>query len=146
MNLDESPLFKIQKLTFLAEKLIDRELSREFDVSFSQFRVMHVIARHPGISQKEVALIQEMTQAAVSRHVDALERLRYIMLAISERNRKEHELRLTREGERRFEAAAGFVENRTGELLGDLAERDTTELEDAIDHLLAVVRKHYGNR
>lgn len=145
MNLDDNPILKIHKLVFLTEKLIDRELSNQFEVSFSQFRILSVISKCPGISQKNIAEIQEMTQAAVSRHIDVLERLHYVALATNSANRKEHNLHLTRKGNDLYISASGFMFGRSRDLLDILEGRQRTDLQVILDSLLKEVRKEYGD-
>lgn len=145
MSLEENPILKIHKLMFLTEKLIDRELVEQFDVSFSQFRVLSVISRHPGISQKHIAQIQEMTQAAVSRHIDVLERLHYVALATNSANRKEHNLHLTRRGNDLYVSASGFVFGKSKDIMEILRERQRSELDMILDSLLQEVRKEYDD-
>ena len=145
MNPEDSPILKIHKFVFLAEKLIDRELVNNYELSFSQFRVLSVISKHPGISQKQLALIQEMTQAAISRHIDVLERLRYVALATNSMNRKEHNLHLTSRGTDIYVSASGFVTGRSKTIFDILEVRQRDDLQDMLDMLLKVVRREHGD-
>jgi MarR family transcriptional regulator, organic hydroperoxide resistance regulator len=143
MNPEDSPILKIHKFIFLTEKLLDRELASQYDVSFSQFRVLSVISRNPGISQKKIATIQEMTQAAISRHIDVLERMHYVALATNSMNRKEHNLHLTQRGSELYLSAHGFVSDRSRSLLDALAARQRNDLQAIFDILLGEVRREH---
>lgn len=145
MNLEDSPILKIHKFMFLAEKLIDKELSGNFDVSFSQFRVLHVIHQHPGISQKHVAFIQDTTQAAVSRHIDVLADVGFVALATNSGNRKEHNLHLTQKGKDLFEKMLTYVEKKLHGIHTSLGEKQTRELDGICEVLILTIRKEYGD-
>lgn len=138
-------MLKIHKFMFLADKLFDRELQSHFEVSFSQFRVLAVICTHPGISQKHIALIQETTQAAVSRHIDVLNKRKYVALTTNSNNRKEHNLHLTKHGKELFSEALSFVEKQADDLLNRVGEKKKLELGKMFDILVDAVRKEYGD-
>lgn len=144
MNLEESPMLKIHKFMFLADKLLDRELHSRFAISFSQFRMLAVISKQPGISQKQIACIQETTQAAVSRHIDVLEKMQYVALTTNSNNRKEHNLHLTAKGKTLIKKAFQFVEAKADEILGVLGAKRKLELGKVFDILVETVRKDYG--
>ena len=137
-------MLKIHKFMFLADKLLDRELQINFEVSFSQFRVLAVICKNPGISQKHIALIQETTQAAVSRHIDILNKRKYVALTTNSNNRKEHNLHLTKNGKDLFSKALTFVEKESDSLLNKVGEKKKLELGKMFDILVDAVRKEYG--
>jgi len=145
MNLEDSPIIKIHKFMFLTEKLIDKELSGNFDVSFPQFRVLHVIHGHPGISQKHVAFIQDTTQAAVSRHIDTLADIGFVALATNSGNRKEHNLHLTQKGKDLFEIMLTYVEKKLHGIHKALGRKHTEELDDISEVLILTIRKEYGD-
>ncbi len=145
MNLEDSPIFKIHKCMFLAEKLIDKELTGAFDVSFSQFRVLHVINCNPGVSQKRVAFIQDTTQAAVSRHIDVLADEGFVALATNSGNRKEHNLHLTQKGKDLFEKMFAFVDKKFRGIHSALGKKHTKELDDISEVLILTIRKEYGD-
>lgn len=117
------PILKIHKFIFLAEKLLDRELRRDSAISFSQYRMISVIAQSPGISQKKIALVQETTEAAVSRHIDVLQKMQYVALTTNSNNRKEHNLHLTQTGKALHDTTTSFVEVRIGSMLETLEEK-----------------------
>lgn len=145
MNLEDSPIFKIHKFMFLTEKLIDKELCDQFDVSFSQFRVLHVIHRNPGISQKHIAFIQDTTQAAVSRHIDVLADVGFVALATNSGNRKEHNVHLTVKGKTLLEKMHDYVEKKMKNIHKALGQKGTKDLDDISDVLILTIRKEYGD-
>jgi len=142
--LQHNSILKIHKFIFLAEKLLDRELRKGFTVSFSQFRMLSVIAYSPGISQKKIALIQETTEAAVSRHIDVLQKLQYVALTTNSTNRKEHNLHLTKSGQYLHGKTITFVDVKVNSLLDTLGEQKRLELSDVFDILVETVRREYG--
>ncbi len=145
MNLEESPMLKIHKFMFLADKLLDRELHSRFAISFSQFRMLSVIAKSPGISQKKIACIQETTQAAVSRHIDVLEKMAFVALTTNSNNRKEHNLHLTAKGKVLTRKSFIFVEGKAEAMMEIVGQKRMVELGNIFDILVESVRKDYGD-
>jgi DNA-binding MarR family transcriptional regulator len=143
--LQHNSILKIHKFIFLTEKLLDRELRKGFTVSFSQFRMLSVIACSPGISQKKIALIQETTEAAVSRHIDVLQKLQYVALTTNSNNRKEHNLHLTKSGKSLHGKTIAFVDVKVDTLLDMIGEEKRLELSDVFDVLVDSVRREYGD-
>lgn len=144
-SLQHNSILKIHKFIFLAEKLLDRELRKGFTVSFSQFRMLSVIAYCPGISQKKIALIQETTEAAVSRHIDVLQKLQYVALTTNSNNRKEHNLHLTKSGQSLHGKTITFVDVKMDSLLNTIDEQKRLELSEVFDILVDTVRREYDD-
>jgi len=138
-------ILKIHKFIFLTEKLLDRELRKGYTISFSQFRMLTVIAHCAGISQKKIALVQETTEAAVSRHIDVLQKMQYVALTTNSNNRKEHILHLTKLGRSLHDKTTDFVEIKVGSLLETLEEARRAELSCMFDILVETVRREYGD-
>lgn len=145
MSFEDNPMLKIHKFMFLADKFLDRELHSHFEISFSQFRVISIINHKPGISQKQVARTQETTEAAVSRHIDVLEKMNYVALTTNSNNRKEHNLYLTKRGQKLFGKTFIFVEKKAEALLGKIDKIKRSELEKTLDVLLSTVREECGD-
>jgi DNA-binding MarR family transcriptional regulator len=140
-NLEENPILKIQKFIFLTEKLLDRELSLKFAVSFSQFRVLAVIHFHPGLSQKDIASFQDTTQAAISRHIVMLEKDGLVALGTNTENRKEHNLHLTKKGSELLEKALKFVELKLNKFLKKLEPKRARDLDTIAEDLIFAIRE-----
>jgi DNA-binding MarR family transcriptional regulator len=140
-KLENNPLFKVHKYIFLAEKLFDRVLMEKFNISFSQFRVLAVISENQGISQKQIAFIQETTQASVSRHIDVLDKMHLVSLTTNSANRKEHNLYLTAKGKILFVKTLKFVEKKADVLLKTISKKKTVELSKTFDILLTAMHK-----
>lgn len=144
MSIEENSILKIHRFACILEKLFDRELLEKFGVSFSQFRIMIMIEKCPGSSQKLIASMQDTTQAAVSRQMEALARDGLVALGTNSTNRKEHNLHLTHKGTKMFEKMIKYANRHLGETLNTLNKKQKTELDNISDILLSNVRREYG--
>ena len=90
----------LHKAVFAMDRGIDRLLAERFELTFSQFFILRVLAKRPGTTQKAIAGARGLTEAAVSRSVDLLLGKRLITRKVNPANRREHMLVLTKEGAR----------------------------------------------
>ncbi|OHA88108.1 MAG: hypothetical protein A2741_01320 [Candidatus Zambryskibacteria bacterium RIFCSPHIGHO2_01_FULL_43_27] len=144
MSIEENPILKIQRFVFILEKHFDRELLENFDISFSQFRIMAMIEKCPGSSQKLIANMQDTTQAAVSRQIEALARHGLVALGTNSTNRKEHNLHLTHKGTVVFEGMIKHANRLLNHTQNTLNKRQKVEFAAISEALLEMVRKEYG--
>jgi len=133
-------MIKIHKFMFLARKMLDKELLRECGISFSQFRILTVVHNEPGISQRKIADLEELTEAAVSRHVTGLSVKGYIVFIPNTKNKKQHILELAEPGEKMCKKAFKLVEEKAETLLSALSVSQQKTISDSFDTLIDKVR------
>jgi DNA-binding MarR family transcriptional regulator len=144
MRLEDNPILKIHRFVLITDKYMDRELSKRFNISFSQFRVLSVIHFHPGLSQKDIANFQDATQAAISRHIEVLEDKGLVALGTNSSNRKEHNLHLTKLGSEVFVKALKFTNNKLSNFLKKIGKKKAENLSSIFEELTLVVREECG--
>lgn len=140
MNQTLNPMIKIHKFMFLAHKMLDKELLKLFGISFSQFRILAAVLYHPGISQRQIADFEELTEAAVSRHIAGLTTKGYIVLVPNTKNKKQHILELTKSGKILSTRAMAVVEEKGEMLLGSLSLTEQNTISKSFDTLIDKVR------
>ena len=106
----DNPILKIHKFVFLIEKGLDRKLHSAIGLSFSQCMILVHIAHNPEISQRHVACERDITAAAVSRHIEALESLGFISREDNRVNKREHVLHITLSGKDIVDHAEKVIE------------------------------------
>jgi DNA-binding MarR family transcriptional regulator len=72
LDLDHFLPYRLSVLTNRISQAIAREYSQRFDLSITEWRVMAVLGRAPGLSASEVAQRTAMDKVAVSRAVTRL--------------------------------------------------------------------------
>lgn len=91
----------------------ERLFQRELNQSLAQFLVLSVVDAHPGaLSQQVIADRLGLTKGTVSRQIDKAVREGLMIVAVSDRSRRENDVRLTdagtalvRRGDTIFESA-----------------------------------------
>ena len=133
----KNPILKIHKFVFLAEKALDRRLQSDVGLSFSQSMILVHVAHNPEISQRHVACERDITPAAVSRHIEALEEAGLIMRKDRHNNKREHVLTVTVHGGDVVVRAEQILDLEIKALLDELAFGDSALIERIFDRLLA---------
>ena len=134
MNRKLSPMIKMHKFMFLMQKMLDKELLSKFDVTFSQCRILAAVSYHSGISQKQIADFEELTEAAVSRHINILKKKGYITLVANSKNKKEHILHLTLGGKLLVKQCLKVLETKGETILGALSTIQKQTLSESGDY------------
>ena len=75
---DDSLFFKLVRVVNLTARPFVETLSRQHQLSLNEWRVMVVLASHPGVAAHEVAEITGLDKMSVSRALAALERRRRV--------------------------------------------------------------------
>lgn len=108
----------IRRVAGALDRTGERLFQRELNQSLTQFLVLSVVDAHPGtLSQKVIADRLGLTKGTVSRQIDKAMRAGLITVAVSDRTRRENDVRLT---------DAGNALVRRGDAIFDAARR--TEL------------------
>ena len=116
--------FLISDLARIMRASFDRRV-RRIGLTRSQWRVLGLLHRHPGISQSELAELLEVERATAGRMVDRLERKNWVARHPDAADRRINRLHLTAEAEE--------VQARMGRIAAEL-------LEDAMAPLSAAER------
>lgn len=129
------------RLSVLANRSSDalaREYSQRFGLGVTEWRVMAVLGRYPGLSANEVAARTAMDKVAVSRAVARLLERGQVVREFADEDRRRSALRLTRVGQKIYgqivPLALGFEEL----LLADMTAAERELLFRLLDRLDAL--------
>jgi DNA-binding MarR family transcriptional regulator len=124
-----------------------RELRREshaLGVTGGQVSLLFQIQRHRGIGVRDLAALERISAAAMSSHVDRLERAGLVRRTPNPADRRRHGLSVTAEGERVLRSVKS---RRTAWLAARLERLSPEELEvldRAVEPLLALIEEDDG--
>lgn len=96
----KSFMYAIHQTHFLLEKRLVSRLQQAGRISFSQFLVLIALSCSSNPSQREVADFLFITEATVSRHIEALRAGGYLSRSNNPNSRRSHILTLTEKGRR----------------------------------------------
>lgn len=138
-NFSDKIAYKIHKAVFVMDKLADSSLSYQTGLTLSQYLILMNIVQNPGSNQLEIAQFHELTQAAVSRHVEVLKVKDLIQIKKNEANKRENLLYPTLLGREVYEEASQILEEEFGNLYGCMSTEEKEDLEKSLDKLLSSI-------
>jgi len=130
------------RLSMLSNR-ISRQLAtvyaQKFDLSIQEWRVLSVIASHPGASAELVCRVTEMDKVAVSRAVTRLLQNKRVQRRYAINDKRRSVLRLTVQGQRIYERIVPLARQFETRILSQLTQRDHKDLKRVLDKLDAAV-------
>jgi DNA-binding MarR family transcriptional regulator len=127
--------YRLSVLTNLVSGAIASAYEERFGLTIPEWRVVAVLARHPGLSAAEVATHTRMDAVAVSRAVTRLLRAGRLRRSIAAEDRRRSVLRLSAAGESMYREIAPLALRYERALLACLEESETRTLDAVLDKL-----------
>ncbi len=124
LDWSKSFMYAIHQTYFLAEKRLEHKLHEAKGISFSQFLILLGLHCKAKTSQSAIANFLYLTEATVSRHVTALEKLKYLTRLEDPDNRRRHILTMTPYGAKVFSTAHAIIEGELKEIFTVIPQRD----------------------
>lgn len=115
-------------------KTFDREVG-ELGITGSQWALLAVVAGNPGATQKTIAEIMDMTEAAAGRLVDRMCKDGMVERRPKPDDRRAHCIHLTARAEPMLERMAELGAGHERWLLGGLDEQERMTLEALLDRV-----------
>jgi DNA-binding MarR family transcriptional regulator len=129
--------YRLSVLTNLVSGAIADVYEQRFNLTIPEWRVIAVLARHPGLSAAEVAAHTRMDAVAVSRAVTRLLRASRIRRSIAAADRRRSVLRLSAAGEAVYREIAPVALRYERLLLEGLVAAEITALDSILGKLTA---------
>jgi DNA-binding MarR family transcriptional regulator len=129
--------YRLSVLTNLVSGAIADVYEQRFNLTIPEWRVIAVLARHPGLSAAEVAAHTRMDAVAVSRAVTRLLRASRIRRSIAAEDRRRSVLRLSAAGEAVYREIAPVALRYERSLLEGLAAAEISALDSILGKLTA---------
>ena len=135
IDLDRFLPYRLSVLTNLVSSTIAEAYQRRFGLSIPEWRVLAVLARHPGLSAAEVARLTRMDAVAVSRAVARLLAAGRLRRTIARDDRRRSVLAVTATGTAVYREVAPLALGYERELLATLGAAERAALDRALDAL-----------
>jgi DNA-binding MarR family transcriptional regulator len=107
--LDWSFMYALQQTYVVMEKRLTDRLSKAQGITFSQFLILATLSNKTTNSQHAIAAELQLAEATLSRHVNALERAKYIARKGDPANRRKYIVVLTPKGARAYANARTII-------------------------------------
>ena len=125
------------------ENEIRKRLRSEFGMTLSRFDYLAQLHREPrGMRMSELSRRLMVTGGSVTGLTDELEKYGHVVREDDPQDRRSWRVRLTAEGTRAFEAAAGVHEQWIVEFFSDLSAADRKQLHDLLGRLRGQLSVH----
>ncbi len=139
LPIDDSLFFKLVRVVNLTARPFVETLSRAHHLSLNEWRVMVVLASHPGIAAREVADATGLDKMSVSRALAALERHGRLQRQADPADARRALLELTSAGQALFERIGVLAGEREAQLFGGISRAETKSLAALVDRLSAAL-------
>jgi DNA-binding MarR family transcriptional regulator len=133
--LDKFLPYRLSVLSNRLSAAIAESYSRRFGLSIPEWRVIAVLAVHPGVSAAEVAERTAMDKVAVSRAVRRLLATRRARRETAAGDRRRSVLELTAEGRRIYRRITPALRDYEAALLAGLSSREQRQLDALLQRL-----------
>jgi DNA-binding MarR family transcriptional regulator len=135
IELEQFLPYRLSVLTNVVSGAIATAYQQRFGLGIPEWRVIAVLARHPGLSAAEVAACTRMDAVAVSRAVTRLARSGRLRRTVSAEDRRRSVLRLSAAGRSVYRRIAPLALAYERELLACLDPREAAALDSIIGKL-----------
>lgn len=129
-------MYNIHQTHFLVKKHLEHELSVAKGISFSQFMILLALHCKEVSSQSTIAEFLYLTEATVSRHINAFTKEGYVIRKEDPENRRKHILTLTQKGTRAFEHAQQIIDHELKNIFEVIPLRDRTHITNAFEKVM----------
>jgi DNA-binding MarR family transcriptional regulator len=141
LDLEEFLPYRLSVLSNLVSASIAESYSRRYGLSISEWRVMAVLGRFPGLSAAEVADRTAMDKVAVSRAVNRLIASGRVRRGTDAEDRRRSVLDLTTDGRQIYQRITPVLLRYERELLETLPKPERRQLVDLLRQLHARARR-----
>ncbi len=135
LDLERLVPYRLSVLSNRVSSAIAGEYHRRFGLAITEWRVMAVLGRFPGLSAREVTERTAMDKVAVSRAVARLLERGLIQREIHGDDRRRSVLTLSEDGFRVYDEVAPMVLECERQLLSPLSDEERAQLDRLIDKL-----------
>ena len=128
--------FLISDVARMMRAAFDRRV-RRIGLTRSQWQVLSLLHRRPGVSQAELAEMLEVERATAGRTIDRLERKKWVVRRPDAADRRINRLHLTDEAERAQAAMGRIAADMLDDTMASLADDERQILADLLERMKA---------
>ena len=139
LPMDASIFFKLVRVVNLTARPFAESIGRANRLSLNEWRVMLVLASHPGAAAQEVALHTGLDKMTVSRALAGLARHGRLVKKLDPADKRRSCLWLSAAGQRVYEKIGVSGKAREGQLFSAVGRSDQEQLAKTLDTLIATL-------
>ncbi len=136
---DSSVFFKLIRLVNLTARPFNEVIGKRYELSLNEWRVMVVIASHPGCFATDVVDYTGLDKMSVSRAIAALAKAKRIDRIADAIDARRTHVTLSKLGLGLFERIGESAAQREAQLFASLSELEITRLDASLNKLTAAL-------
>jgi DNA-binding MarR family transcriptional regulator len=136
LPVDNSLFFKLVRVVNLTARPFVETLARTHQLSLNEWRVMVVLASHPGVAASELALATGLDKMSISRAIAALSRHGRIVKNADAADARRTLLRLSADGLQVFQTIGERAKHREAQLFRGIDQAELAQLDRLVEKLL----------
>ncbi|HWK84972.1 MAG TPA: MarR family winged helix-turn-helix transcriptional regulator [Caldimonas sp.] len=136
LPMDSSVFFKLVRVVNLTASPFSESIGKAHRLSLNEWRVLLVLANHPGVAASEVAALTGLDKMSVSRAIAALARQGRVVRTLDATDRRRMLLRPSAEGGRLYERIGVPAKERERKLFCGIGEQERERLGRTLDRLI----------
>ena len=141
LPIDSSVFYKLARVVNLASRPFVETLSRRYRLSLNEWRVMVVLASHPGVAARDVAEHTGLDKMSVSRALAGLVRDQRLERAPDPQDARRTRLRLSDAGSALFADLGRHARAREQVLFASVDAADLQHLMQTVDQMSAALQR-----
>jgi DNA-binding MarR family transcriptional regulator len=138
---DDSVFFRLVRVVNLTARPFSESIGRLHRLTLNEWRVLLVLANHPGVAASEVVGLTGLDKMTVSRALAALVRQGRAVRRVDPADKRRLLLRLSAEGERVFARIGEPAKARELQLLRGIGAAELARLGRTLDRLIENLRE-----
>jgi DNA-binding MarR family transcriptional regulator len=134
---NQTEVYKIHEIIFSLDNLAHKNISKNTKITYIQFLILLAISENPDFSQAQIGNWVNLTKSAVSQQVEKLVKLELLIRTENKNDRREKDIKLTKEGQQQLEKATQIADQISESLLTVLTKSDRDSLQKILDQLVS---------
>lgn len=139
LPVDSSLFFKLVRVVNLTARPFVETLARTHQLSLNEWRVMVVLASHPGVAASDLALATGLDKMSISRAIAALSRHGRIVKNADAADARRTLLCLSADGQGVFQTIGERAKQREAQLFGGIDGAELAQLDRLVEKLLGAL-------
>jgi DNA-binding MarR family transcriptional regulator len=136
LPIDDSIFFRLVRVVNLTARPFSESIGKSHHLALNEWRVLLVLANHPGVAASEVAALTGLDKMSVSRALAGLLRRDRVLRRVDGADKRRTLLRLSAEGERLYERIGAPAKERERLLFRGIGAAEQRQLGRTLDRLI----------
>lgn len=141
LPVDSSLFFKLVRVVNLTARPFQAGLGKAHQLTLNEWRVMVVLASHPGSAATDIAEITGLDKMSVSRALSGLRKLGRVRLQSDDTDLRRSKVYLTAAGKTLYARIGAQAQQREAQLFSGLSAQEHEAMGATLDKLVSALRE-----